>query len=175
MSTNPLSLWSRRLKHVTGVAIVALPAAVLLALTFGGGPAVLAGQSGFAVSAEATPLQIAAALAVGAVPLLILLWTLLQMRRLFAGLAEGAVFTCATARHIRRTGQGFLALALSPVLTGPAQSVLLSWANPPGQRQLALTLGSDMLGYALVSGLLIVIGWAMAQAAEIEAENRAFV
>ena len=173
--THPsLARWSHRLALVTTLAMILLPLVLALVLLTSG-PVALAAATNLAVSPQATPAHIGAALAIGALPLLILLWTLAQMRALFRGLARGAVFTEATARHIRRTGQGFLALALSPILVHPAQSVLLSWANPPGQRQISLALSSEMLGYALVSGLLIVIGWAMAQATEIEAENRAFV
>ena len=70
---------------------------------------------------------------------------------------------------------GFLALAIVPFVLIPVQSVLLSWANPAGQRSLTVSLSTAMLGFALAAGLLIVIGWAMRDASDVAAENRAFV
>ena len=116
-----------------------------------------------------------AALVVSLVPLLLFLWTLDRMRRLFESYAVGAILTARAAEQIVDIGKGFFALALAPLVVKPVVSVLNSLGNAPGERELVISLHSDTLFFALVSGLLIVIGWAMRQAAEIAEDNRAIV
>lgn len=138
-------------------------------------PADLVRATGLTLAPKVSDTQIWLAFATGLIPLAILLLTLNQMRHLFAIFAFGDALTVLAARRVRRIGQGFLALATAPLLIRPIQSVLLTWNADPGQREIAISLDSNMLGFALVSGLLIVIGWAMAHAAAMAEENRAFV
>ncbi len=168
--------WARLMRGVADVVLVAVPLVLIATMVFL--PAQLAmfqGPPGLQVSPDATRTHVALAQAVGMVPLAIAMWTLWQMRRLFALYANGVVLTLQAARQIRRVGQGFLILALLPLIVIPAQSVLLSWANPEGQRSLSVTLDDNMLVSIIVSGFLILIGWAMAQAADVAAENESFV
>lgn len=158
--TKPLTRWAALFSRLTTAAIIILPIVVIYG-------AVLARDG-------AGPYG-ALALSVGLITPVILLWTLNEMRKLFAAYARGAVFTDASARLIQRVGQGFLALAITPLFVQPVQSLLLSLGNPPGQRSISITIESDMILFALSGGLIIVIGWAMRSATAIAAENRAFV
>ena len=128
-----------------------------------------------AVSQDATQVQLWTAVLLQFLPVAVLLWTLNQMRLLFLSYQRKDVLTDQCARLMQRIGFGFLALAIVPFVLIPVQSVLLSWANPAGQRSLTVSLSTDMLGFALAAGLLIVIGWAMRDASDVAAENRAFV
>jgi len=128
-----------------------------------------------AVSQNATQAQLWIAVVLQCLPVVVLLWTLNQMRLLFVSYRRKDVLTDACARLVQRIGFGFLGLAIVPFALIPVQSVLLSWANPAGQRSLTVGFTTDMLGFALAAGLLIVIGWAMRDASDVAAENRAFV
>ena len=97
------------------------------------------------------------------------------MRKLFGAYVKGHVLTEASARLIQRIGQGFLALAIVPFVLRPVQSVLMTLANPPGERSITIGLDSDMIFFALSGGLIVVIGWAMREAADVAAENKSFV
>lgn len=176
METSKICKGSLVMRGICDAALVGLPLGV--AATFVVLPRadhMMAVPSGLSVSPDITLLQNAGAIVVGLIPLVILMWTIWTMRCLFGLFASGAVLTPSAAQRIRRIGWGFLALALAPLVIIPAQSVLLTWANPVGQRMVSVSLSSDMLGFAVVSGLLILIGWAMAQAAEVAAENESFI
>lgn len=114
-------------------------------------------------------------LALGALSLGPMIWVLWQMRGLFGLYAAGAALSDAAAAHIRRAGAGLAALALVQALLMPLQTLALTWDNGPGERSIALAITSEMLWLALSGGLLVVIGWAMSEAARQAEENRGFV
>jgi len=177
MSLNHVSKWAAILRGVTIAAMIVLPVTVL------GGlfntplvPAALNGTlDGVAVSPDATSGQLITVVALNLISPLILLLTLNEMRKLFGAYVEGHVLTENSARLIQRIGQGFLALAVVPFVLRPIQTVLLTLANPPGERSLAIGLDSDMIFFALSGGLIMVIGWAMREASDVAAENKSFV
>jgi len=127
------------------------------------------------VSPDATPLHLWAAIGFSGLGVLVLLWTLNEMRKLFAGYQRGEVLTTSSAHRIERIGWGLLGLAILPFVLLPIQTILLTLANPAGERVLSVGISSDMVGFALAAGLMIIIGWAMRQAADVADENRAFV
>ncbi|MEJ6404109.1 hypothetical protein [Yoonia sp. 2307UL14-13] len=127
------------------------------------------------VSPDVTRTQLAISLILGLISLAILMFTLDAMRKLFVAYHDGEVLTDHCARLIQRIGQGFLTLAATSFVIRPIQTVLLTFANPPGQRILAIGVNNEMIFFALSGGLIIVIGWAMGEAADAAAENRSFV
>ncbi|MEL6683192.1 MAG: hypothetical protein AAFQ09_11180 [Pseudomonadota bacterium] len=127
------------------------------------------------LSEDTTRIQIVAALSLGLINPLILVFTLNAMRKLFAAYKKGEVLTDGSALLIQRIGQGFLALALATFLLRPIQVLLLTITNPPGQRSIAIAVNSEMIFIALSGGLILVIGWAMREASAAAAENRSFV
>lgn len=160
-----------------GVTIAAM---IVLPVTITGGllttplvPEALSGD--FLVSPDATRAQLITAVVLNLLSPVILIWTLNEMRKLFGAYVEGNILTDHCARLIQRIGQGFLALSIVPFVLRPIQSGLLTLANPPGQRSIAIGLDSDMIFFALSGGLIIVIGWAMREASAVATENRSFV
>lgn len=119
--------------------------------------------------------QLWLAIALGAPTILALLWTLEQMRRLFRSYHLGMVLTSQSARLILRIGLGLAIIAVLTIITGMAQSIVLSWAEPEGQRALTIAISDSEIGFFLAGGLLTLIGWAMQEAAMIADENRGFV
>lgn len=111
----------------------------------------------------------------GLVPMLAWLWTLDQMRRLFGCYKTGAVLTNQSARFIQRIGVGCMAVALAQMVLIPIQSLILTYANPVGERAISVGLNSDMLGFLIVAGMMTVIGWAMGEAAAAANENKGFI
>lgn len=172
-----VSKWAAVLRGVTIGAMVVLP------ITITGGllttplvPETLNSALGdVAVSPNATRAQLISVIVLNLISPVILFLTLNEMRKLFGAYVQGQVLTQASARLIQRVGQGFLALAIVPFLIKPVQSVLLTLANPPGERSLAVGLDSDMIFFAISGGLIMVIGWAMREASDIATENKSFV
>ena len=129
----------------------------------------------FSVSAEISQGLIIASVIIGLVPMIVWVWTLDQMRRLFACYKIGAVLSDRSAHFIQRIGFGLMGIGLAQLALVPIQSLLLTISNPPGERSLSIGLTSDMLGFLMAAGMMIIIGWAMREASDVAAENRAFV
>lgn len=127
------------------------------------------------VSPAATPWQLWTAVALDGFKVAVLFWTFNEMRKLFASYLKGQALTRASAHLIERIGRGLLGLAVLPFVLLPIKSVLLSMANPQGERMLSVGVSSTSVGFALTAGLLIVIGWAMREAVAAVDENKAFV
>ena len=169
-----VSKLARILRWLTVTGMVLLPLAIIIAVATGPlTPHTI--NVDFAVSPDATATQILVAVILGMVNPLILLLTLNEMRKLFGAYGKGEILTDHCARLIQRIGQGFVALAIATFVLRPIQMVLLTMANPPGERSVAIGLNSEMIFFALSGGLIIVIGWAMREASAAAAENRAFV
>lgn len=168
-----VSRWARILRGVTITAMVALPITItvgLLNTSFMPDPI-----NGITASPEATRGQIITIVALNLISAIILLLTLNEMRKLFGEYVKGHILTEASARFIQRIGTGFLALAIVPFVLRPVQTLLMTLANPPGERGIAIGLDSDMIFFALSGGLIVVIGWAMREASDVAAENKSFV
>lgn len=122
-----------------------------------------------------TPIKRAGLLALMAVPLAAVLFGLWHVRLLFGTYERGEIFTIRAARHIRLAGLALAVNAIAAVIVHPVASVLLTYDNAPGARQLSLALGSDTYMLLLAGGLLIVIGWIMGEAARLADENRQII
>jgi len=103
---------------------------------------------------------------------LALLW---QLWGLFGEYERGAVFSLRALACLRRFSSLLVLLALSSPLTQALVSVAISLDNPPGQRQLVISLSSN--DYALVLGALVFVAIArvMTEAARVAQENEGFV
>ena len=159
---------------ISSAALVLLPAATGAALILNGGPGALLGAnlSPVPISPSLPESRAWFALGVGffaAIALYVALW---QARRLFALGRDGRSLTPAAALAIHRIGIALLAAAALAVLARPIQSLILTSANAPGERALAISLSSADLGLLLAGGLMMMIGAVLKSAVAI-AEDQA--
>ncbi|CAN5357032.1 hypothetical protein BH11PSE9_BH11PSE9_25650 [soil metagenome] len=103
------------------------------------------------------------------------LFALLQAWHLFGAYGRGVVFGPQASVRLRTLGRCFIAAAVLRPATHTALVLLLTWHNPPGQRQLILAVSSDDYLCLLFGGLLLAMSWAMAEASRIEQENAGFI
>lgn len=103
---------------------------------------------------------------------LALLW---QLWSLFGEYLGGDVFGARALACLRRFAALLFALSLAQPLAQALMSVAVSWDNPPGQRQLLVSISSN--DYALVLGALVFMAIArvMTEAARVAEENEGFV
>lgn len=165
------------LMHSTVTAIMAVLVIAFVWMAFDG--AMLA-RAAVALTGGATQFPLAGAARWGfwallALPLLLFLAGLWQVRRLFESYARGQIFTLAAARTIRRAGVIALAIVPVQILVNTLSVLLLTAANPPGQRQLAIGVSSTELAVVVIGMTLIVMGWVMGEAVRISDENSQFV
>jgi hypothetical protein len=176
-SPSQITRLSKWLYLAATVMLFALPLTVLWGLfSAWSDPAQLAARFAHLPAVTVfTPTKAILTAAIGAAMLPPALLLLAEMRGLFRGYAKGEILTAQSADHIRRIGQFLVALAGLGVIIPTLQGIALTADNPAGHRVLAIALTSDSIGFALAGGLLIVIGWAMAEAARAAEENASFI
>ncbi len=124
---------------------------------------------------ELTAATATAGLAVGALPVLLSIWGLWNALRLFRGYREGAVFTHTAGRRLKHMGIALALLPLAQILVTAGTSVLLTMQNQVGQRLLSVSLTETHLIVGIAGGMLIVIGWVLAEAARLADDNRQII
>lgn len=124
---------------------------------------------------EAWPLTTWLGILAGVVPAVFMWLAVNGMRQLFALYRLGDPLAPAAGPLIKSIGSNLLACSLLNIALVPVQSGLVSLTNPVGEREIAVALNSNTLGFLLIAGLLLLIGWSMAEAHKAVAENREFV
>ncbi|GAB5471304.1 MAG: hypothetical protein Kilf2KO_43340 [Rhodospirillales bacterium] len=173
----------RRIRRVSRAMAwcVSLGAAALLILFlwFWHDPALLGmaigEMTGLSVTGDLTPLAHWGAFAAACLPFGLALWGLWLTRRLFLGYARGEILTRPAARRLAGLGALLLGTVLAGILARTLAVLALTWENPPGQRQLAISLNSHDFGLAVLGFLLLVVGWILGEAARLAEENQLFV
>lgn len=153
--------------------LVSLPASVLLS-SDGVHPLGLATQIGLndAVPTDAARWRAAA---VTLLPMGAGLFALWQLWQLFARYRRGDVLSAGSAAVLGRFAWGVVALAAAQLVGRTLMSVALTLDNPPGQRELRITLASDDFVLLLLGAVLVAVARVMVEAARAAEENRAFV
>jgi hypothetical protein len=103
---------------------------------------------------------------------LFVLWHIHSLFRLYA---RGDALSSRCGLHLRRIGLGLMLLPPGATFYGIVSSVLLSWGNGPGARELAIAVNVQSLGFLVGGALLLFVGMTIREASEIAEENRGFV
>lgn len=122
-----------------------------------------------------TPEVKAAAMGVVSASVALGLFALLQVWHLFGAYGRGVVFGPEASLRMRRLAWALVATAIVRPMTQTLLVILLTFHNPPGQRQLVISLSWEDYLSLLFGGLLFAMSWAMAEARRIEQENASFV
>jgi hypothetical protein len=124
---------------------------------------------------DAWPTTTWVGLALGLIPALFTWRAVNAMRRLFSLYRRGDPLAPQAGPLIKSIGSNLLVAACLGVVMVPVQSGLMSLANPEGERAISVSLNSSNIGFLLVAGLLLLIGWSMSEASKIAAENKEFI
>ena len=107
--------------------------------------------------------------------LVVILMALLRLWQLFGEYLQSRVFGAHALASLRSVARWVLAAAfLSPVYRA-GLSVIVSWQNGPGKRELTVDLSSDDYFMLLMGVMLLAISSVMAEAARIAEDNEGFV
>lgn len=172
--TRRITVLSAVTKHLCSFLLIALPLGLAAFWLVFAEPDPARFGPGFAMGPD-TPLERGLGLGLSLIPLAIALFALVNLRRLFSFYAAGVYFTPATVRCFTNMAWTLVAATPAGILTGAALSVALSYDNPAGQRELAISLSSAQLTMLLTGIVLLVISWVMADAVRLQEENAAFV
>jgi len=168
---------SRMLKHLATaglIAFVAFSLGVVIVPDWFDTMIRLAFQD-IPVASGLSPVKRAGMMGLLAAPLGVALFGLWNIRALFACYALGEVFSERPARHIRWAGFAMMLNGFLTIVTYSLGSLVLTFDNPVGQRQFAVSVSSDLFFVLLTGGLLMVIGQVLHEACRISDENRQFV
>lgn len=94
------------------------------------------------------------------------------LHRLFKLYEAGQIFEQENVRCFHWIGRLLVVGGIYRLLAHPLLGVVLTWHNPPGQKQLALMFGSGDLFSILTGAIVIVIAWVMAEARDLQTEQR---
>jgi hypothetical protein len=137
--------------------------AQLKTVTEGGGPSGVAADTRVAGAALAL------------LPLGLTLLALQRLWGLFGEYAQGRVFSHRALGCLRGFARCVLAQAIVSPLYAAVLSVIATWHNAPGTRQLNLNFSSDHYAMLLLGAVLLAISSVMAEAARAAEENAGFV
>jgi hypothetical protein len=180
LTTDPLQRIrriSRRMVLACQALLVLMPLAWLWYWVTSTAPE-LAMQANLPAGAIQLPLQLwqrVAAALVHAVPLVLVLVGVWQVKQCFAAFVQGQVFTAHATTHLRRFAAWVAAAALAAMVAGVVISVLLTLHNPPGTRQLAVGLSSDHVFTLFFAALVWLMADVMGQGQALAEENERFV
>lgn len=173
-----------RLRRVSAVArIFCLAAAALMAFgTFWlwRDPEQLAAYARGTIGVSALPGSLSErgywlALAIGFVPAGLFAAAMLRLASLFGRFGRGLVLEEENARRLVRVGWLLTAMGAATPLARALQSVALTFDNPSGQKQLALTLDPGMFGALAAGAALVAFGLVLKEAVRLADENQSFV
>lgn len=115
------------------------------------------------------------ALAFDLIPTSLVIWALIELRRLFLFYAQGQVFSEGALTALNRVAMLMFVETLVAFVMQAPETYLLSLANPPGHHQVSLGIGSNDVAFLFMAGVVLVIARVMAEARRVSEENAAFV
>lgn len=100
---------------------------------------------------------------------------LFSVRKLFLRYARGEILHAATAVCLRRCGVALVAFGIATPIVRTLMTVLVTIGNREGEQMFAIAFSSNEFIISLVGVLLMIIGWAIADAAQIAEDSRQIV
>lgn len=116
-----------------------------------------------------------AALAIGLVPAGLFVAAMLRLAGLFARFGRGQVLEEENAERLTRIGWLLTALGMATPLARTLQGLALTFDNPPGQRQLAISIDPGTFGALAAGAALVAFGLVLREAVRLSDENQSFV
>lgn len=112
---------------------------------------------------------------IGAVPLSFFIAALLSARRFFTCYVSGELFPQNSSAEISRIGKLFLILAILGPIIRMLAVLIVTWTNPPGQKQLVLSLSTNDGLLIILSGILLMVGHILAEARRLSEDNEQII
>ena len=108
---------------------------------------------------------------VSSMPLAVMMYATASLVRLFSLYEAGVFFATENINCYRKLGISLIALFFAKILFNGLLSIVLSFANPPGQRMLVFGFGSSDLMILCTGAIVILVSSVMEEAARLEQEQ----
>lgn len=168
---------SRRLAISCLILIAVLPIVVAIywAIADSGTLAVRAGLSPSDLRGALMSWQRVAGGLITEIPLALLLVGIWQARACFKLFAAGDVFSSEAVLCLKRFAGWAGASVAASTLAATAISIVFTLSNPPGLRQLAISIGSDQVFMLFFSGMVWLMAAVIGQGQMLAEENATFI
>ncbi|WP_319380897.1 DUF2975 domain-containing protein [Thiomicrorhabdus sp.] len=133
-----------------------------------------------AVNTSATPITphelpteiLAAGFISSLLPLTVLVFVLLNLRKIFLFYKDGVIFSFEHVILFKRTAKLLSIWVVLSVIYESVKSVLFSLNNPVGERVLSVGFGFEELTVIIVAAFIYVIAWVMDEGRALAEENQ---
>jgi hypothetical protein len=109
------------------------------------------------------------------VPTAFATWAMIALAQLFRCFGAGEIFTAQPLKQLSHVTVALFANVLTSFVAQAPISYFFTHANPPGHREITLSLGSDDAQLLFLAGVALVIARVMAEARRMADENEGFV
>ena len=120
------------------------------------------------------PLSVASlslAFLVSLLPVGVALYGLMILESLFKLYEKGIVFSQQNVRFFRRLGYTLLAWVAANALFTPLISVVITFNNPPGSRELVAQFGVLDFSTLVIGAVVLLLSWVMNEGRKLEDEQ----
>ncbi|HLB42713.1 MAG TPA: DUF2975 domain-containing protein [Gammaproteobacteria bacterium] len=109
---------------------------------------------------------------VSAIPMMVEMFILYSLIKLFKLYEKGEIFSINHVRYIRNIGYALLTGQLIEPFYQFVMGLVLTLNNPPHHRYAAITLDQTNIGILLTALLVILISWIMAEGCKLREEQQ---
>ncbi|MCW8932341.1 MAG: DUF2975 domain-containing protein [Gammaproteobacteria bacterium] len=136
-------------------------------------PLVTVNTSAAPITSYELPIEI---LAIGFIssllPLTVLIYVLINLRKIFLFYKEGVIFSFEHVALFKKVAKLLSIWVLLSIAYESVKSVLFSLNNPVGERVLSVGFGSEELTVIVVAAFVYVIAWVMDEGRVLAEENQ---
>ncbi len=163
---------SRKYIVLFNALLVIVPVAGLLYWVFFNQlPDVLLNDLPAAPSQSLSVLQLVLGAMVTLLPLGVVIYGVKTLKGLFTLYADGVIFADENVKYFRQLGYTFIAWVIATTLFTPLISLVVSFANPVGQRSLVVGFEIMDIFTLIIAGIVLIIAWVMNEGRKLEDEQ----
>ena len=152
--------------------IICTPVSILLFwLFFNSIPASFKGDLPLNINDTLPLLTLALAFLVCLIPGSVTIYALLTLKELFKLYEKAVVFSAANVKCFRRLGYAMIIWVLAKMVSTSLLSIVLSFNNQPGDRQLVVQFSSTDIATLVIGSIVLVISWVMSEACKLNDEQ----
>lgn len=111
------------------------------------------------------------ALLVSLVPLVVAIYGLLTLKKLFSLYEKGVVFSAKNVNCFRHLGYTLIVWVFANMAFVTAISLVLSFGNPAGERVIVAQFGVLDFSILIIGAVVILISWVMSEAVKMDEER----
>jgi len=115
--------------------------------------------------------SLALAFCVSLIPVSVAMFGMVTLTKLFKLYENAIVFAAENVKYVRRLGYILIYWVIASAIFTTLISIVISFANPPGQRMMVAEFQISDLSTLLIGAIVILISWIMEEGRKLEDET----